>query len=42
MSRDEYRGRKAKAKAIRQRRARGTRAKSAQRGMAGGYGPGCY
>jgi len=42
MSRDDYRTRKAKAKAIRQRRARGTRAKSAQRSMAGGYGPGCY
>ncbi len=42
MSRDDYRTRKAKAKALRQRRARGTRAKSAQRSMAGGYGPGCY
>ena len=42
MSRDDYRTRKAKAKALRLRRAKGTRAKSAQRGMAGGYGPGCY
>jgi hypothetical protein len=37
---DDYRTRKAKAKAIRQRRARGTRAKSAQRCMAGEIG--CY
>lgn len=40
MSRDDYRDRKAKAKAIRQRRARGTRAKTAQRSMAGAIG--CY
>ena len=40
MSRDDYRERKAKAKAIRQRRARGTRTKSAQRGMARAIG--CY
>lgn len=40
MSRDGYRERKAKAKAIRQRRAGGKRAKTAQRGMAGAIG--CY
>ena len=40
MSRDDYRDRKAKAKALRLRRAEGKRAKSAQRSMAGG--PGCY
>ena len=40
MSRDEYRGRKAKAKALRLRRAGGRRAKTAQRGMTGAIG--CY
>ena len=40
MSREDYRERRQKAKALRQRRARGTRAKSAQRGMAGAIG--CY
>ena len=40
MSRDDYRERKAKAKAIRQRRAVGKRAKASQRGMAGATG--CY
>ena len=40
MSRDDYRDRKAKAKALRQRRAEGKRAKTAQRSMAGAIG--CY
>jgi hypothetical protein len=40
MSRDDYRARKAKAKAIRQRRAGGKRAKAAQRTIAGAIG--CY
>jgi len=40
MSRDEYRERRLKAKAIRQRRAGGKRAKVAQRTIAGAIG--CY
>ena len=40
MSRDDYRTRKAKAKALRLRRARGTRAKGTQRTIAAAIG--CY
>ena len=40
MSRDDYRARRLKAKAIRQRRAGGKRAKFAQRTIAGAIG--CY
>ena len=40
MSRDDYRERRAKAKAIRQRRAGGKRAKAAQRTIAQAIG--CY